>query len=1293
MQLSAQTASDVQFRLPGSFEEPFAFLNEIPEDGLDLNSDGTIDVVPACTCRGAEIIENGTNSDNGYFDDQLIIATGISNQIWTLGDHQNVLSAIDLSSIPIGTVVPEVGNTGIYVLRFVHSEATSFNAFVENLVDYPQALFPPVENQCFYPDPEVINLDTFYCDDAENISLLGATTSPFDGNVEWLPPSNESWFVTREEDGMFLFSSVFSPGTLGEGTYNVQYIYDGGNPMNQINRTGCKRIAEIQVVVQAAYPMVCNGNLSTSIGVSSCEVVLTPANLLVGTPDHPENFSIDVITDDGTNLGSTLTADVVGQQLTAIVTDNCNGVFCTSEIELHDFAPPTLMIPQDTVISCLSSFDPENTGFASAFDCQEVTISHEDEWIDLDCSDNLFSAKINRTWVAVDASGNETHGVQEIFLRLGDGTDLLFPRDTIMSCIDWMNDPTITDGTDNGAGVPNLSTIGICKIAASFEDDTLPYCGNAMSSFIILREWTVVNLCTNEILLLDANGDDPVQFITVLDDIPPEISTQPVVLSAEIDLLDSGNGLCVSRGWIPPPIYFDDCNDVTIRIYSAIGELDYVNGMNGNEGGFLPEPGLPIGNYTLVYEAIDACDNTQLAEGELDIIDDEPPVVICNSGLTLVLPSNGNGVLFATSIDEGSRDNCCVDAILIKKSNETALQYRPFIEFFCDNDTLEIDLRVTDCSGNFNECSTQVIVRDNQPPFVAVSPMDEFFECQDDIQPYYNADFHAPTFEDNCGFEVSFSTILDVNDCGIGRLIRVWEANDNDLNPVAVDTQSIWLQPNHDYEMILPADTIMSCPLVSFNDVVLKEFGCDLLGATVSFDTLITNENGLCMSIFRNYSIVNWCEYDGESEATELPRLVDESSGLASTYLLHSNGNILLRSLPGGELPVGISTGFYTYQQQVHIVDSQAPELETSGDRMFCLNADCLGAVNIAFSVSDDCTALPFVTYKIRNEVGVFITDTIGVLDYLGENTYQVVGSYPPGAYELEVEIRDNCGAIGRIPLTFVVKDCEPPEITCLEEIFVDLDENREYSLSLASVMDTVIDNCSEVQASFSQDNLQEFLLLDCSDTGVDTIPVWATDAEGNEAVCSVIIHVRDTVLNCFSFYDIDGRVYLEGSDGIGGVTIELQGEMNAQTITSTNGDFLLEEIIEANQYRLIAQKEDTYLNGVSTFDIIQIQRHLLGTLPLSSPYKILAADVNDSGIISTLDIIHLRKLILGITTTFPNRTSAWLFVPKDYEFINVLDPLQEDFPHELLIQPFDSSRTVDFIGIKIGDVNNSVDL
>ena len=97
------------------------------------------------------------------------------------------------------------------------------------------------------------------------------------------------------------------------------------------------------------------------------------------------------------------------------------------------------------------------------------------------------------------------------------------------------------------------------------------------------------------------------------------------------------------------------------------------------------------------------------------------------------------------------------------------------------------------------------------------------------------------------------------------------------------------------------------------------------------------------------------------------------------------------------------------------------------------------------------------------------------------------------------------------------------------------------------------------------------------------------------------------------------------------------------------------------------------------------IQKHILGTERFTSPYKIIAADADNDQNVSAIDLIELRKLILGLYDKLPNNTS-WKFVPKSYQFDDILNPWSA--PNEEQILVAQGAMVKDFVGIKIGDVN-----
>ncbi len=113
---------------------------------------------------------------------------------------------------------------------------------------------------------------------------------------------------------------------------------------------------------------------------------------------------------------------------------------------------------------------------------------------------------------------------------------------------------------------------------------------------------------------------------------------------------------------------------------------------------------------------------------------------------------------------------------------------------------------------------------------------------------------------------------------------------------------------------------------------------------------------------------------------------------------------------------------------------------------------------------------------------------------------------------------------------------------------------------------------------------------------------------------------------------------------------------------------------------------------GVTALDLFLLTKHIIGIELLDSPYKLIAADVNKSGAVTTTDIVEIRKVVLNINEGFPANTS-WRFIPKSYVFPNPADPWEEPFPEQVYL----NSNTlpvanVDFIAIKVGDLNLSAD-
>lgn len=123
---------------------------------------------------------------------------------------------------------------------------------------------------------------------------------------------------------------------------------------------------------------------------------------------------------------------------------------------------------------------------------------------------------------------------------------------------------------------------------------------------------------------------------------------------------------------------------------------------------------------------------------------------------------------------------------------------------------------------------------------------------------------------------------------------------------------------------------------------------------------------------------------------------------------------------------------------------------------------------------------------------------------------------------------------------------------------------------------------------------------------------------------------------------------------------------------------------------KIVPSKKDQRFLGITTFDLALISRHVLGIQPFTSPYKMIAADVNKDGTVDGTDILHLRRLILHIDSAF-RLSPHWIFIPKTYPMPDIVPPI-DSIPQAYYFNPYSPNlpHPFEFVTIKIGDVNNS---
>jgi len=176
---------------------------------------------------------------------------------------------------------------------------------------------------------------------------------------------------------------------------------------------------------------------------------------------------------------------------------------------------------------------------------------------------------------------------------------------------------------------------------------------------------------------------------------------------------------------------------------------------------------------------------------------------------------------------------------------------------------------------------------------------------------------------------------------------------------------------------------------------------------------------------------------------------------------------------------------------------------------------------------------------------------------------------------------------------------------------------------------------------------------------------------------------------------NVDAGIYiLGGGETPDGICDDLTETLPPPAGVDCNGQYeATVPCINSNTFTIKPKKNTKLLNGVTTFDLVLITKHIIGVQLLGSPYKIIAADANKSNSVTTFDIVELRKLILFIITELPNHNTSWRFVDADYQFPDPADPWSEPFPEVKNITFTGQNNTatnLDFIAIKVGDVNGS---
>ncbi len=1108
-------------------------------------------------------------------------------------------------------------------------------------------------------------------------------------------------------------------------TVEVDPLAGGGGPIpnSAVFDWLIDRVTSAPAILQDCWSdcvLACNNLVHVSVN-SQCEVNILAQSILEGEDSACIAlgiFEVIILDQNGDTLTPPLGSAYLGDTLYVSVKNIVCGNSCWGKILIEDKTAPDLSCGS-RVVSCNASLDPVDIGFPIPVDsilnpngpppyiatgidaCGNVELTYRDSVVDRGCNDT--SAIVYRKWKATDPSGYMAMCYDTIYLIRGNITSIDLPPHYDGVSVNPEGDPPMPplpacggtwtkfpngfpDTSATGTGAPSGVSCG--KIQFYFEDDTIETCG---AGFKLLRHWIILDWCNPDTTL------EYLQLIKIVDDDPPVIYC-PGTHGVPADTVPTKPWSCTADYILPVPREIDrtpvpdpsqvwvisECSGWTyeVRHLPALSPEDCTPAPGGGttdnivQIGTDPATGLPIykvvdmplGCNWIYYRIIDECGHITECAYDIYVADKTKPAIACDQHTVVSLTVENNGQVVrvpAEVFDDGSRDNCAIDTMLVRRVNDNCgqpqnLTFRPYVEFCCNDlgRTNYVILKVIDRAGNMSQCTVKVDVQDKVPPIITYCPPDTTVTCGTDLSGDLSSRFGTVRFEDNCGATVEEELRGSVNQCGIGTLFRIFTVRDRS----GLTTQCIQrIRVTNDG--IVTRDDVQFPPDTTLINACGDDLSPDNLGyptypgpsqcvqmAVSREDRIFNQVDGACLKILREWSVLNWCT--GQRWDTV---------------------------------------------QVIKVLNDVAPIIQNCQTQIIDItDGGCEKTITLTNQATDDCTPQSELrwSYEFIREDGV---------RYVGNRNIAVIRNVPVGRHTIHWTVMDGCDNFANCTQTVIVRDKKKPTPLCEPRIVtVFMETNGQATIWARDFDIKSFDNCtpeSKLRYSFSPNVLDTGRVFTCDDipNGIsDTIDlrVYVTDEAGNQDYCNVRIVLQDNNNVCpdnLPFVTIEGRAVTTNNEPMHNATISLvdnTADQLLQAKTTEDGIYKI-EAAKGHSVQLKAEFYTHPLLGVSTRDIIAIQKHILGIRLFDNPYHAIAADVSGNKRITGQDIVLIRNLILGKIRKYPN-VPSWVVVPADGKYDIPFKP----WPVKTMLDfsALDHSvQNADFVGVKMGDASGDV--
>ncbi|MDR7372433.1 gliding motility-associated C-terminal domain-containing protein [Flavobacterium aquidurense] len=925
----------------------------------------------------------------------------------------------------------------------------------------------------------------------DNITLTGTPSVKIAGSsafsIQTQPTSG-----TIPLGGLETFVVRFAPtcATLGPQTATV--TIEGSNPYTfTVNGIGTDNVA----------PTVLTKNITVQLD-SSGSATISASQIDNGSTDNCSmpipTLALDKTAFDCSNIGAntvTLTAtDAEG-----------NSSFNTATVTVEDKIPPTVLTKNITVQldsagnATITSNQIDN---GSTDNCSIPIPTLALDKTSFDCS-NVGANTVTLT--VTDAGGNSSFNTATVTVEDKIPPTVLTKNITVQ--LDGTGSATILASQIDNGSTDNCS-IGIPTLAL---DKTAFDCSNIGANTVTLTA-------------TDAEGNSSFNTatVTVEDKIPPTVLTKNITVQ-----LDSAGNATITSNQIDNGST-DNCSIPIPTLALDKTSFDCSN----------------VGANTVTLTVTDAGGNSSFNTATVTVEDKIPPTVLTKN-ITVQLDGTGSATILASQIDNGSTDNCSIATLALDKTS-----------FDCSNVGLNtVTLTATDAAGNSSFNTATVTVEDKIAPTVLTKNITVQLDSAGNATITSNQIDNGST--DNCSIAIPTlvldKTAFNCSNVGANMVtLTATDAGGNSSSKTAtvtvedkiaptVLTKNITVQLDGTGNATILASqidngstdncsigiptlaldkTAFDCSNVGSNTVTLTATDA---GGNSSFNTAtVTVEDKIAPTVLTKNITV---QLDGTGNATITSNQIDNGSTdncsvpiptLSLDKTSFDCANIGANTVTLTATDAGGNSSFNTVT--VTVEDKIAPTVLTKN---ITVQLDSTGSATILASQIDN---------------GSTDNCSIGIptlaLDKTAFNCSNV------GANTVTLTATDAEGNSSFNTATVTVEDKIPPTVIT-KNITVQLDSTGNATISASQIDNGSTDNCSVPIPTLALNKTS----FDCSNVGLNTVTLTATDAGGNSSSNTATVTVEDKIPPTVLTKNITVQL-----DGTGNATISASQIDNGST-------------------------------------------------------------------------------------------------------------------------------------------------